>query len=199
MKLYYAPGACSLAPHIILRETGTGFELERVDLATGRTESGTEYRSINPRGQVPLLELDGGASLSEGAVIARYIADQAGAASLLPPAGDFARYRLEAWQNYVSTELHKSYTPLFSPDLEETAKEVLRGSLRKKYQWLDRELAGRDYLDGERFTVADAYLFTVTRWAAAVKLDLGGLPALDNYMLRIASRPAVKAALAAEG
>lgn len=198
MKLYYSPGACSLVPHIILRETGAVFDLEKVDTHRHVTSDGTDFYRINSKGQVPLLELEQDVRLSEGPVIAQYLAELAGSHSLLPPAG-LPRYRVLEWQNFVGTELHKAYTPIFSPGLDEDAKSILRGRLRKKYEWLEARLGKQGYLTGEDFTVADAYLFTVTQWAQYVALELGDLPLLQAYLARVTARPAVQAALKAEG
>lgn len=199
MKLFFSPGACSLAPHILLRETGADFTLVEVDTAAKTTAGGADYLAINPKGQVPLLVLDDGQSLSEGPVIAQYIADLAGATSLMPAAGTLARYRVMEWQNHITSELHKSFTPLFNPVLPASAKDVLRPLLRKKYEWLESRLVPGGGLTAAPFTAADAYLFTVSRWAGHVGLDLSDLPALQRFMASVAERPAVRAALMAEG
>lgn len=199
MKLYYSPAACSLAPHILLRETGLPFTLEKVDTERHVTASGTDYYTINPKGQVPFLQLNDGTSLSEGPVIAQYIADQASATTLMPTAGTAARYRVMEWQNYVTAELHKSFTPLFQPGLDADAKGILAGRLRKKYEWLDGHLADKAYVTGDTFTAADAYLFVVTGWAPFVKLDLSDLKHLQAFLARVAARPAVQDAMRAEG
>jgi len=197
MKLYYSPGACSLASHILLRETGAQFRFERVDTARHATEAGHDYYAINPKGQVPLLELADGQRLSEGPAIGQYLSERAGADALLPRAG-LARYRVLEWQNYVATELHKSFAPLFRDDLDAAAKAPLRASLRAKFEWLESRL-GDDYLTGAAFTVADAYLFAVARWAPHVALELGDLPRLQAFLVRVVQRPAVAEALRAEG
>lgn len=199
MKLFYSPGACSLAPHIVLREAALPFTLEKVDTAKHLTEHGADYYGINPKGQVPLLELDDGQRLSEGPVIAQYIADRAGALSLMPAAGTLARYRVMEWQNYITSELHKTYSPLFNPAADASARALFSGLLRKKYEWLDSKLSDTPLLTGSDFTAADAYLYTVTRWAAYVKLDLTDLRHLQRFMREVEARPAVQAALAAEG
>lgn len=198
MKLYHAPAACSLAPHILLRETGTPFELRRVDTARHRTADGEDFYAVSSKGQVPVLELDDGQRLTEGPVIAQYIADQAGALSLMPAAGTLARYRVMEWQNYVTSELHKSFTPLFHGGLDAEARGVLRGLLRGKLAWLDGQFGERPYLTGDAFTAADAYLFVVLGWARFVELDLAGLPRLQAFVERVAARPAVRAAMQAE-
>jgi glutathione S-transferase len=198
MKLYYSRGACSLAPHIILRETGLQFQLERVDLTKHQLASGEDYYKINARGQVPLLELDDGQKITEGPVIAQYLAERAGRRDLLPPSGELARYRVLEWQNFITSELHKSYSPLFSKDYPEAAKSIIRRALRQKYEWVSQQLNGRDYTGGDNFTVADAYLFTVTNWAKGVDLDLSDLDALQAFQQRVAKRPAVIEAIRAE-
>jgi glutathione S-transferase len=198
MKLYYSPAACSLAPHIVLREAGVPFTLHKVDTERHVTDGG-DYRAINPKGQVPLLELDDGTRLSEGPVIAQFIADQANATILMPAAGTRERYRVMEWQNYITSELHKSFTPLFAPGLDVDAKRTLAARLRKKYGWVDAQLADRSYLAGETFTAADAYLFVVTAWAKFVQLDLGDLDHLQSFVRRVQQRPAVREAMRAEG
>jgi glutathione S-transferase len=198
MKLYYSRGACSLAPHIILRETGLQFQLERVDLTKHQLASGEDYYKINARGQVPLLELDDGQKITEGPVITQYLAERAGRKDLLPPSGELDRYRVLEWQNFITSELHKSYSPLFSKDYPEEAKSITRRALRKKYEWVSQQLNGRDYTTGNNFTVADAYLFTVTNWAKGVDLNLSDLDALQAFQKRVANRPAVIEAIRAE-
>lgn len=199
MKLFFSPGACSLAPHIVLRESDSAFSLEKVDTARHLTADGTDYYTVNPKGQVPLLVLDDGATLSEGPVIAQYIADQAANTTLMPVAGSLERYRVMEWQNYVTSELHKSFTPLFNASFELAAKTLHAALLRKKYEWVNARLADTHYLTGEDFTVADAYLFTVTGWAKYVQLDLSDLVNLQRFLSRVAARPAVRAAMQAEG
>ncbi|GGY62051.1 glutathione S-transferase [Cellvibrio zantedeschiae] len=198
MKLYFSPGACSLAPHIVLREAGLNFDLEQVNLNSHRTQGGADFYAINPKGQVPTLELEDGSRLTEGPIIAQFIADMSAEDSLLPES-KMTRYRVTEWQNYITSELHKSFTPLFNAKLDASAKATLRSVLRKKYEWLETQLAQRDYLTGNEFTIADAYLFTVTGWAAHVDLSLADLPNLQAYLTRIKNRPAVKAAMQAEG
>jgi glutathione S-transferase len=197
MKLYFSPAACSLSPHILLLECGLPFDLEKVDTARHQTADGQDFYAINSKGQVPVLELDDGARLTEGPVIAQYIADQAQATQLMPAAGTLERYRVMEWQNYVSTELHKSFTPLFHNDVD--AKAALAALLRKKMDWLDAQLQHGPYLTGAHFTAADAYLFVVLGWAKFVKLDISDLAHLQAFMRRVAERPAVQAAMRAEG
>jgi glutathione S-transferase len=199
MKLYYAPGACSLVPHIVLCETRLPFTLEKVDTARHVTAGGLDYYTINPKGQVPLLELRDGTRLSEGPVIAQYIADHAGATALMPAAGSLQRYQVMEWQNYVTAELHKSFTPLFQVGLDATAKATLAALLREKIEWVDTQLKDRRFLTGDTFTAADAYLFVVLRWAAFVKLDIGDLAHVQAFLVRVAARPAVRDAMKAEG
>ncbi|QCR36263.1 glutathione transferase GstA [Nissabacter sp. SGAir0207] len=198
MKLYYKPGACSLSPHIVLREAGVDFSIEKVDLVAKTTEHGADYLTINPKGQVPALQLDDGSILTENAVIVQYLADQKPDRQLLPAAGSLARYHALELLNFIATELHKGFSPLFNPRFPEEAKEVAREQLRKKLAYIDGELAGKEYLLGSRFSVADAYLFTILNWARVLKFNLD-LPNLTAFMARMAARPAVDAALAAEG
>lgn len=200
MKLFYSPGACSLAPHIVAREAGIDLTLERVDTVAHKTAQGADYYAINPKGAVPLLELDNGERLSEGPVIAQYLADSVGATKLMPAAGSLARYRVLEWQNYITSELHKSFSPLFgAPAVDDAGKAKYHAALTKKYAWVDSRLEGRDYLTGSDFTAADAYLFAVTSWARHVKLDLAHALHLQRFLARVAARPAVHAALQAEG
>lgn len=199
MKLYHAPAACSLAPHIVLRETGLAFELVKVDTARHITADGSDFYAVNAKGQVPVLELEDGTRLTEGPVIAQFIADSAGALLLMPEAGTLERYRVMEWQNYITSELHKSFTPLFHDDVDAHAKAALAGVLRKKLAWLDEQLADQPYLTGEIFTAADAYLFVVLGWARFVKLDIADLSNLQAFIARVASRPAVREAMRAEG
>lgn len=199
MKLYYAPAACSLAPHIVLREAGLAFDLAKIDTARHVTADGGDFHAVNAKGQVPVLELDDGTCLTEGPVIAQYIADSAGDHSLMPAAGTLARYRVMEWQNYITSELHKSFTPLFHDDVDATAKQALAGVLRRKLAWVDGQLAGKPYLTGEVFTAADAYLFVVLGWARFVKLDITDLSHLQAFIARVAARPAVREAMRAEG
>lgn len=200
MKLYYSPGACSLSPHIALREAGLPVTLEKVDLLAGRTESGADYAAVNPKGYVPALQLADGTVLTEGAVIARYIADLAPAADLAPKPGSLERVRLEEIMNFIGSELHKAYTPLFLPDTSEEGKAAARARIAKKLAYVESLLAdGRSYLVGERFTVADGYLFTIVNWSQSRAVPLDAFPKLRAFMARIGARETVQGALRAEG
>lgn len=197
MKLYFSPGACSLSPHIVLREAGITFDSESVDLAAKKTKSGADYNAINPKGAVPALQLDNGQVLTEGSAIVQYIADQKPATKLAPAAGTMERYRLQEWLNYIASEVHKGFSPLFSPKIPDAWKEVVKGNLASKFDHLSKNLQGKDYLMGS-FSVADAYLFTILSWAKHVGIDLAKWPVLTSYLERVGARPAVKAALEAE-
>ena len=202
MKLYFSPGACSLAPHIVLREAGLDFSLQKVNTGNHTTGEGMDYYSINPKGQVPVLELDDGQLLTEGPVIAQYIAEQAENRDLLPAANShnsLSRYRVLEWQNYITSELHKSFSPLFNPGMSAETKAMFAQALLKKFAWVDSKLAGQTYLTGDVFTIADAYLFAVAGWAKHVNLDLGGLGNLQKFITDVKARPHVKAAMQAEG
>lgn len=199
MKLYFAPGACSLSPHIVLRESGTQFDLEQVNNQEKKTKSGIDYWTVNPKGQVPVLELDNGERLTEGPVIVQYIADKKPDAGLVPPAGRPERYRVQEWLNFITSELHKSFGPIFRPTTPDAYKAISKENLGKRFDWLNKELAGRQYLMGDQFTVADAYLFTVLRWTSRIEIDLGKWPNLKAYVDRVAARPKVQEAMKAEG
>ncbi|GAB4480571.1 MAG: glutathione transferase GstA [Burkholderiaceae bacterium] len=199
MKLYYSPGACSLSPHIVLRELGLPFSLVKVDLKTKRTADGADYLPINGKGYVPALELDDGQVLTEGPAIVQYLADRKPEAGLAPPNGTLERYRLQEWLNFISTEVHKQFSPLFAPNTPDATKEAQRERLAGRFEWLSKQLAGKDYLLGKAFSVADAYLFTVLNWCGFVGIDLGKWPVLAQYHARVAARPAVQEALKAEG
>ena len=198
MKLYYSPGVCSLAPHIVLREAGLPFEPVLASTKTHQLADGTDYYTINAKGYVPLLELDDGQRLTEGPVINQYLADLVPAKKLAPPAGTMARYRLQEWLNFITSEVHKAYGALFNP-IPEEGKAVFRQKLRGRYEWIEAQLGDKPYLMGEDFTVADAYLFTCTRWAPFCGVDVSGLPRVAAYMERVAARPAVQEAMRAEG
>ena len=199
MKLYYSPGACSLSPHIALQESGLAFQAIPAPTKTHQLPDGTDYYTINPLGYVPLLELDDGTRLREGPVIVQYIADQAPLKNLAPANGTLSRYRLQEWLSFIGTELHKGFSPLFNPDMPDAAKEIARKRLASRYQWLDGELKGKEYLLNEHFTVADGYLFTVTNWAGRVGVDLSAYPNVQAFQARVSARPAVQEALRAEG
>jgi glutathione S-transferase len=199
MKLYFSPGACSLSPHIALREAGLDFTLEKTDLRSKQTADGGDIRSVNPKGYVPVLALDNGEVLTEGPAIVQWIADQNPSSGLAPAAGTMPRYHLMEWLNFITSELHKSYSPLFSPTVPEEYKQTVREGLDKKYGYVDEKLAGKSYLMGERFTVADGYLFTVTNWARIVKYDLAPFANVHAFMERVRARPKVQEALKAEG
>jgi glutathione S-transferase len=199
MKLYFSPGACSLSPHIVLLEAGLPFEARLASTKTHKLADGTDYYTINPKGYVPLLEFDNGERLSEGPAIVQWIADQVPDKQLAPPAGTMARYRLMEWLNFITSELHKGFSPLFSPAMPEEAKALFRAKLGERFAYVDQALEGRDYLMGAQFSVADAYLYTVARWAHHVQVDLGRFTNLANFMARMAARPAVQQALQAEG
>ena len=199
MKLYYSPGACSLSPHIALHEAGLAFEAVAAPTKTHKLADGTDYYSINPLGYVPLLVLDDGRQLREGPAIVQYIADQAPEKHLAPPAGSFERYKLQEWLTFIGTELHKGFSPLFTPGMPEEVKTAARTRLGARLQWVEGELAQGSYLMGEQFTVADAYLFTVVGWSRLVGVDISALTRLGEFMARIRARPAVQAALRAEG
>jgi glutathione S-transferase len=199
MKLYYAPGACSMAVHIVLRESGLNIQLEKVDLRSKRTESGDDYMKINPKGYVPALLLEDSSILTEAGVCVQYVADAAPAKNLAPAAGTVERYRLMEWIAFISTEIHKTYGPLFDPSTSEELRRRQVGLLEKRFGYVARELSGREFLMGHTFTAADAYLFTVLNWTHAVKIDLGPWPVLQEYVKRVAERPAVRETMKAEG
>jgi glutathione S-transferase len=199
MKLYYSPGACSLSPHIVLCEAGIKFELVKAALQTHTLADGSDYYQVTAKGQVPLLELDDGARLSEGPVIVQYIADHAPGTGLAPAAGTMERYRLMEWLNFITTELHKGFSPLFHPKMPQEAKEIFAARLKDKFAFVDASLEGNDYLMGKQFSVADAYLFTMTLWAEGRGIDIAGLKNLEAFRARMKARPAVQDAMKAEG
>jgi len=199
MKLYYSPGACSLSPHIVLREAGLPFELVLASTKSHKLQDGTDYYTINAKGYVPLLEFDDGQRLSEGPAIVQWIADQAPASKLAPAAGTLERYRLQEWLNFITSELHKGFSPLFNPAMPEEAKAIFRAKLLDRFKWVDGQLAGKQFLMGDAFTAADAYLFTVSGWTVPTNLDISGYANLAAWRERVAARPAVQAALKAEG
>ena len=199
MKLYFSPGACSLSPHIVLREAKIAADLEQVDLKTKKTKSGADYAAINPKGQVPALALDDGKMLTEGPAIVQYLADQKADSGLAPKAGSFERYQLQEWLNFLTTELHKQFSPLFKPNTPEDYKKIAKENLAARFDWLDKQLAGKDYLMGKQFTVADAYAFVLLNWTKFQSIDLARWPNLTAFQKRVGARPKVQEALQAEG
>jgi glutathione S-transferase len=199
MKLYYSPGACSLSPHIVLNEAGLAFDKVKTDTRAKTTEDGGDFRKVNPLGYVPVLELDDGARLTEGPAIVQWIADRVPEKKLAPTSGTAARTELQRWLNFVSTELHKGFAPLFNPAMPEEAKKIFRERLATRFAHVDAHLAGNEYLLGKDYSVADAYLFTISNWARAVDLDLSPYANVLAYRKRVGARPAVQAALKAEG
>jgi len=201
MKLYYAPGACSLAPHIVAREAGIPLTLVKVDiLADHKTEDGADFRSINPRGYVPALRFDDGKIHTEASVLVQHLADSAPASGLMPAAGTPARLAVQEWLNFVATELHKTFSPwLWNKNTADSTKAAAKANLAACFGELDRTLAGRSYLTGETFTAADAYAFTIVNWSNFLDIDLKPYPNLSAYMVRVAARPRVRDALVAEG
>ena len=199
MKLYYFPETCALASHIVANEAGIPLEAIHVDLQTRKTASGGDYLAINPKGYVPALELDNGEVLTESAVLVQYLADLKPEARLAPANGTVARARLQEALNYIATELHQGYSPLFFSTTPPEIRERQIAHLRKRYALIEKQLAGRKYLFGDEFTAADSYLFAVTRWASSVKLDLSDYPNVQAFQKNVAARPAVRAAMQAEG
>ncbi len=198
MKLYYSPGACSLASHIVAREAGIDLELEKVDMGTKKTASGEDFLALNPKGYVPALVLDDGELLTEGTAIMQYLADLQPASGLAPPNGTLPRYRLQAMLGYINSEIHKNYSPLFNRKTSPEVREERVECLRKRYALVESILGNGECLFGDQFTAADAYLFTVTQWARLVKVDLSEFPNLLAFQQRVAARPAVQAAMQAE-
>lgn len=198
MKLYFAPGACSLAPHIALRESALEFDLEQVDLRAKQTKSGADYRAINPKGGVPALGLDDGQVLTEAAVILQYIADRKPASQLAPAAGTIERYREQEWLNWVATELHKGISPFFNPKASDEWKGYLRERLAFQFDFLNSRMA-KPFLMGAQYTVADSYLYTILRWTKLHNIELAKWPDIPAFMARVEARPAAQAALKAEG
>lgn len=199
MKLYYSPGACSLSPHIALLEAGLPYDLVKVDLRAKKLENGDDYLAVNPKGQVPALALDSGELVTEGPVIVQMIADKAAGTDLAPARDSTERYKLLEWLNFIGSEVHKSFGPLFSPVLADDAKAFFKDRVMGKFKYLDGALAGHDYLMGKQFTVADGYLFTMLCWADRMKFDLSSMPNLVAYRDRVAARPKVMEALTKEG
>jgi glutathione S-transferase len=199
MKLYYSPGACSLSPHIALLEAGLPYDLVKVDLKAKKLENGDDYLKVNPKGQVPALVLDNGELVTEGPVIVQMIADKAAGKNLAPARDSAERYKLQEWLNYITGELHKNFGPMFSPVLADDAKAFFKDRVMGKFKYLDCVLAGRDYLMGKQFSVADGYLFTMLAWADRMKFDLSAMPNLLAYKARVGARPMVQQALTKEG
>ena len=199
MKLYFSPGACSLSPHIVLLEAGLPFELQRVDIRSKQLKGGGDFTEINDKGMVPTLQLDDGAVLTEGPAIVQFLADQKPETGLVPKPGTMERYRLMEWLNFISTELHKGFTPLFNPATPEDYKPIVKEALATRFGLVQKRLEGKTWAMGDTFTVADAYLFTILSWTKFVGIDLSPWPGLVAFLERVAARPAVFAALEAEG
>jgi glutathione S-transferase len=199
MKLYYSPGACSLSPHIVAIEAGIALDLVKVNNKAKTYEGGGNYLDINPKGYVPALQLDDGAVLTEGPAIVQYLGDSKPASGIVPKAGTMQRYRLQEMLGFINSEIHKSYSPLFTPTTPEATKEASKAYLHKRYAIVEKQLGSSGYLVGDAFTAADAYLFVVTNWAKLVGVDPTGFPNLLAFQKRIAERPAVQAAMKAEG
>jgi glutathione S-transferase len=199
MKLYYAPGACSLSPHIVACEAGIPVELEKVDLASHKTEKGQDYMAVNPKGYVPALRFDDGSVLTEGPAIVQYLADQKPASGLAPAAGTIDRYRLQEWLTFIGTELHKSFGTLFNKASSDDAKQTAKTNIGKRLGYINEQLANRQFLLGNNFTVADAYAFTIVNWTNFVGIDLKPYSNIAAYMGRVGGRPKVQEALRAEG
>ena len=199
MKLYYAPGACSLSPHIVSRELGIPLELKKVNTKDKTIEGGGDYWKVNARGYVPALELDDGHVLTEGPAIVQYLADRKPEAGLAPKAGSNERYQLQEWLNFLTSEIHKGFSPLFKPNTPEEYKKISKDNLAGRFDWLDKQLAGKDYLMGKQFTVADAYLFVLLNWTKFQNIDLAKWQNLAAYQQRVGARPKVQEALKAEG
>ncbi len=199
MKLFYSPGACSLSPHIALLEAGLPFSLQKVDLKDKKLETGGDFNGVNGKGYVPALQLDNGQVLTEGPAIVQYIADRNPAAGIAPAEGTMERYKLQEWLNFITSELHKSMGSMFNPAQSPEWKEAVKATLSKRLDWLSQQLEGKQYLLGEKFSVADGYLFTVLGWAKLVKFDLGEWPVIEQYAARVGQRPKVVEAMKAEG
>jgi glutathione S-transferase len=199
MNLYYTPGACSLAPHIVAHEAGIPLALKKVDLKTKQVDGGGSFMAINPKGSIPALQFDNDQVLTEVSVVTQYLADQKPDSKLAPRAGTMERYRLQEWLNYISSELHKNFAPMFSPNSSDELKKLAMSNLSPRFEYLATQLAGKNYIFGDQFTAADAYLFTVLGWTKYVGMDLAKWPVLAQYVARIAARPKVQAAMKAEG
>ncbi|HWJ87169.1 MAG TPA: glutathione transferase GstA [Pelagibacterium sp.] len=199
MKLYYMPGACSLAPHIVANEAGLAFELVRVDGGTKKTEHDTDYLEVNPNGYVPTLLIDGDETLTEAQIVVQYLADQNPESALMPAVGDMARYRVQQWLAFVSSELHKSFSAFFKPETTDETKATTRNHLNKRLGFVNEKLAGKTYLMGDTFTAADAYLWTILGWVRFAEIDLAAFPNVQKYVAAVGARPAVQKSLDAEG
>jgi glutathione S-transferase len=199
MKLYYSPGACSMAPHIVAREAGTKLDLEKVDIPNKKTSNGGDYWAINPKGYVPALQLDDGKVLTEVGVIIQYLADQKPESGLAAKAGSMERYHQMEAVNFAATEVHKQLGALFNPKMTPEMREVQMGTIERRFNALEKLLAGKQFITGDKFTIADAYLFTVLRWTVPLKVDLGKWPNIKNLLARVGARPAVQETLKAEG
>jgi glutathione S-transferase len=199
MKLYFSPGACSLSPHIVAREAGLDIQLEKVDTKTHTFNGGSDYYKVNPKGYVPALEIKAGDILTEGPAIVQYLGDQKPQSGIVPPAGSAQRYRLQEMLGYINSEIHKSYSPLFNKATAEATANERREYLKKRYAYVEGLLATQQYLVDNKFSAADAYLYTVTRWAPFVNVDLSGFPNLKEFQARVEARPAVQQALREEG
>jgi glutathione S-transferase len=199
MKLYYSPGACSLSPHIVAHEAGIPLELQKVDTKTKKMTPDGDFYAVNPKGYVPALQLDNGEILTEGPAVVQYLADLKPESGLAPKNGTLERYRLQEMLGYINSEIHKTYGAMFNPDIKPEAREERIAYLKKRYGIIEKALAGRDFLVGDRFTAADAYLFTVTNWARFLKIDISEFPNILAFQKRVAARPAVQAAMKAEG
>jgi glutathione S-transferase len=199
MKLYYSAGGCSLSPHIVMREAGIPVQLVKVDLQSKKTEDGTDFKTFNSKGYVPTLELPDGQRLTEGPAIVQYLADQVPARGLAPACGTIERYRLQEWLNFISTELHKQFSPLFDPAIEGSPRARQVERIGGRFDWVTRQLGSREYLMGGTFTVADAYFYTMLTWCRQVGIDLAKWPLLTAYKARVEQRPQVREALRAEG
>src|SRR6185369_6568070 len=198
MKLYFAPGACSLSPHIVLREAGQNPELIQVNLQEKKTKDGGDFTKINPKGQVPVLQTDDGDTLTEGPVIVQYVGDKAPGSKLVPPAGSKERYKMQEWLNFITSELHKGIGPLFRPTTPDAYKELSKTNVSNRFKWINDQLAGKQYLMGDTFTAPDAYLYVMTRWAGRVGIDIAQWPNLKAFNERVAARPKVQEAIKAE-
>jgi glutathione S-transferase len=199
MKLYYAPGACSLSPHIVAREAGINIELQKVNTKDKTMEGGGDFWKVNARGYVPVLELDNGERLTEGPAIVQYLADQKPDSGLAPKNGTLERYHLQEWLNLLTSEVHKQFSPLFKPNTPEDYKAIAKQNIATRFDWIDQQLAGKEYLTGSKFTVADAYLFVLSNWTKPTQIDLSKWPNIAAFQKRVAARPKVKQAMQAEG